>query len=540
MNFFKRATTSIVRRLGKTITLLLLVFILGSVITGAISVTVAINNTDANLRRNMQPIVSIDMDWQSWNEYWMEWVENDDFDWDNFSWENADINDPSTFPSARPQLSLLTASDVRAIGALEYVDNFAYTIIATLESFDLDRYRGTTDWGFEEGELGWFDVRGTSTPNLVQIDHGTLGLVQGNQFSQNDLIPGQAQSVAIISEAFAQTNDLTIGSILSLYNFVMYPDEYGNITGWGRIEDDIYARIGMEFEVIGLFDVFVDIDPDAEPDPWGLCPRMDQINGIYIPNWVIEDISTRTSAAHLSVWDSADMEVPFWVIWDLQDEREASVTSLFVLEDSADIDNFKVAAADLLPEYHYFVDLSNAFSDIASSMETMQNIADWTLYVSIGAMLLILSLLIILFLHDRRYEMGVYLALGEKKGRIISQVLIEVAAISFVAITLAIFSGHFISSTVSQNMLRNELIAQYEQNRDDAIFGEGERTNFDRIGITTTTMTPEEMMEAFEVSLSVQTICLFFAIGMGTVFISTILPLIHIIRLEPKEILTDN
>jgi len=104
MNFFKRATTSIIRRPGKTVILLLLVFILGSVIAGAISVEGAISNTDANLRRNMQPIVSIDFDWMAFDN---------SIDWATVDHE---VEDPW---NAR---EFLTAAHVREIGALSYVD----------------------------------------------------------------------------------------------------------------------------------------------------------------------------------------------------------------------------------------------------------------------------------------------------------------------------------------------------------------------------------------------------------------------------------
>lgn len=528
------------RRPGKTIILLLLVFILGSAISGAISVTRAVNSADANLRRNMRPIVSIDVDWHSLNEDTIEWMENDDFDWDSFIWEEADVNDSSALPSNfPPQLQNLTASDVRAIGSLDYVDDFTYSILASLKSFDLDQYQGTNEWEFEDGEVRWFDVRGTSNENLLQIDQGDLVLIEGSQFSQDDLIPGKESSVAIVSEAFAHTNNLTIGSMFSLYDFVMYPDEYGNISSWGRTEADVYAQAGMEFEVIGLFDITV--APDAEPgsDPWGFDPRMDQINGIYIPNWVIEDILTRSRIAQISVWESVNMEQPLLIQYFQDDEQEAEVIALFVLNDPADIENFKAAATELLPtSYHYFVDLSSEFDQISSSMEMIQNIAHWVLFASIGATLLVLSLSIILSLQDRRYEMGVYLAQGEKKVKIIIQILLEVISISFVAITLAVFAGNFISSTISKNMLENELISQYQQNLDDAIWGVGEWTAFDRIGITPKSMTLEEMMEAFEVSLTTQTIVLFYVIGLGTVALSTIVPVIYLVRLNPKKILT--
>ena len=118
MNFFKRATTSILRRPGKTIILLLLVFILGTVIAGAISVEGAISNTDANLRRQMPPIVSIGED----DEAFQESPAWDDFDWDLYDWE-----DPSTFP---PQMPALTPEDVRAIGSLDYVDFYDYMIFS--------------------------------------------------------------------------------------------------------------------------------------------------------------------------------------------------------------------------------------------------------------------------------------------------------------------------------------------------------------------------------------------------------------------------
>lgn len=539
MNFFKRATISVLRRLGKTVILFLLVFILASTIIGAISVRSAINNTDANLRRSMQPIVTIHLDTWGLNEYVMEWYENNDFNWNTFNPETININDPSTFPP-QPPVQFLTASDVRVIGALDYVDNFGYTIVDTLFSFDLDPYGDPLEWGFSEGEARWLNVRGTSEAKLMQIEQGALDLVQGSQFSQNDLVPGQERSVAIISEPFARENNLTIGSIFSLYNFITYPDEHGDTSIWGHTEDsdDIYARIGLEFEIVGLYDI--PIDPEARLDFWGTDDSiMGAINTIYIPNWAIEDIATRTRDAELSVWDSVDMEMPFGIWLDLQEEQiqTGDLTSLFVLEDPTEMNDFKAVATELLPPHYYFVDLSNTFKPISSSMEMMRDIADWVLYSSIGATLLILGLLIILFLHDRRHEMGVYLALGEKKGKIISQVLTEVVVTSFVAMTFAIFVGNLTSRVISQNMLEAELIARYEQSLgDEHSFW---WTEFERFGVSvfSQTMTPEEMMEIFEIPFDVETIILFYLIGLGVVILSTMGAVIYVVRLNPKKVL---
>jgi len=525
MNFFKRATISILRRPGKTVILLVLVFILGTIIAGAISVRGAINNTDANLRSRMQPIVSVSFDAVAWEE---------SIDWSTVGEdENIWLQQPHLMPS-----------HVREIAELPYVSFYDYMIVSSLQSFEVEQYipdELDIHFGGMEGEPQWFNLRGTSSTELVQIDQGMIDLVQGDQFDANELIPGADRSVAIVSTGFANANNLSLNSTFTLYNFVMFPDEQGEIWGWGAdwwVDENIYERVGMEFEIIGLFDIPIDSDQDQDQgqgrvsnDDW---QRMDNLNNIYVPNWAIEDVARRTLAAQISVFNTVDVDMPEWLAQapGANEDEEHQVLSLFVLEDPAYMDEFRAAAEPLLPEYHSVEDLSSAFDDIASSMETMQTLANGILYVSIGATLLILSLLITLFLRDRRYEMGVYLALGEKKGRIVSQILMEVVVTALVGITLAVFTGHFMSGLISQNMLREELAAQANQNDD-----EWHWTVFDQLGIPTDDMSIDDMMAAYDISLSIEVVGFFYVIGLGAVVLSTLAPVIYVMALNPKKVL---
>jgi len=516
MNFFKRATTSILRRPGKSIILLLLVFILGSVIAGAISVRGAINNTDANLRRQMRPIVSVAFDHQAWEDE-ME------IDW----------NDPNVVWTNPPPL---TVSHVREIADLSYVDFYDYMMFGWIQSFEFEQYWGDEHSWMEDWEPHGFSLRGTSNTELVQIEQEIFDLVQGRQFNDSELVPG-ARTAAIVSEQFAELNNLTIGSTLELYNIIRRPNEDEMMGGiWGPelfAEENIYTKVTMEFEIIGI--VEMPEDPDSD-QPW---TRRENLNTLYIPNWAIEDLDERTSAAFQSSWEEVDFENP-WTMPEVDvgedEEHETSVTPLFVLDDPADIDNFRTAAEDILPDFYTIEDLSSTFDDIASSMETMQGIANWILWVSIVATLLILSLLITLFLRDRRYEMGVYLALGEKKGKIVSQILMEVVVTSFVAITLAVFTGNIISGVMSRNMLRDALVEQ--ANQDDDPWGwSGQWSIFDQFGIPTTNMSTDEMMDAFQISLSVETVGLFYIVGLGAVVLSTMAPVLYVVTLNPKKVL---
>jgi len=539
MNFFKRATTSILRRPGKSIILLLLVFILGSVIAGAISIEGAISNTNANLRRNMQPIVSITPDWEAWGnhpdmiafrEETEDWTEED---WEEFDWE--------AHYERMPSISPLIPEDIRAVGNLDQVRFFDYIASTQLRTLNLNRYEGGEEfsWQPEDWETRHFDVSGTSTEDMVQIDTGIINLVQGRQFATHELNPGSERSVAIVSRNFADHNNLSEGSIFSLYQFVHFPDDTGDTWCWGRdcfTEERLYAEIGMEFEIIGLYEIPENPDADSN-EVW---ERVNRLNMIYVPNWTVEDINRRTTIASMTVWDATDVEPPEWMwVPDLEDmeEHQMEVLSLFLLEDPEDMEDFKEAAMLLLSsEFLRFEERSGGFENISSSMETMQSIANWILYVSIGATLLILSLLITLFLRDRRYEMGVYLALGEKKGKIITQILMEVVVTSFVAISFSVLVGNIISGAVSQNMLRNQLIA--EANADDDSWGGGWSWDiFEQIGIPSTDMSIDEMMDQFDVSISLQTIGLFYAVGLGAVVLSTIVPVLYVVTLNPKKVL---
>ena len=50
-------------------------------------------------------------------------------------------------------------------------------------------------------------------------------------------------------------------------------------------------------------------------------------------------------------------------------------------------------------------------------------------------------------------------------------------------------------------------------------------------------MISDEMMEAFDVSLGIRAIGLFYTIGLGTVVLSTLIPCFFIVRLKPKKVL---
>jgi len=514
MNFLNRATKSIKRQFGKNIILLILIFILGSIIAGAMLVEGTIGATKANLRRRMPSIVSIGVDEERVIE------------------EYLSSGEP-------PEFGMITADFVREIGKLPYVRDFSYSISVSLESFDLRSYPPHS-----EGQINFFDLTGVSSSNLPHIKEELIEVVEGRMLTDDEInIPSDNDIVPVfISCSIAEVNALEVGSVFTLSSKIVDLNQYSD---WlAGIRGNLFAQGDFQFEIVGLFDTVVDREAEMEATPVSSVERtitisrhMDILNQIYVPNYSVEEIIRFQNSA-FNEMDNENRLVSF------------PVSSLFILEDPLYIENFRMAVEPLLPDYIGIADFSQAFDEISGSMETFHQIADWILFLAVGATLLILSLLITLFLRDRRHEIGIYLALGEKKARIIFQILIEVVIIASIGITLAVFAGNTALTSVSQAMLRNELVelnnTHSATGRSIQISESGEVSGI-RFMIPDTNsligrgfsfeMTPDELVEQFEISLSTEIIFLIYSVGLAVVIVSTLISIVYIVRLNPKNVL---
>jgi len=521
VNFFKRGITSITKNLGKTAILLILVFVLGSLIAGAISVQRAVVNTETNLRRNMRPIVNLEYDVfafitqaeDSWNE------------------------DPEH----------ISVDTIRYLGDLPYVQYYNYSIQTSLHSFTFQNYvpamvgHEVVDWRVASGMEEWpldFEMTGVSRAEVLYIEQGSAEIVEGRTFTEAEMMTStDFETIPIVmSRSHAHANDLFLGATFYLSNMISYVDANGRAISWE--EDELFANHEYVFEIVGLFDLpdrRTDLIASDDDDQEEHARQHMELNRMYIPGWAAEEIERRSILTTSEMKTELGIELLGWENFD-PTNFQVRAEPLFILEDPLDIETFSAIARPLIPSYYHVRDLSGNFEEISTSMETMLWIADIILIVTIVATVLVLTLIIILFLRDRRYEMGVYLALGEKKGKIAFQVIFEIVTTAFIGITLALFVGHIVSNQVSQTLLRSELMQEPEPEPSTGMYGIW--TYFERLKLTTE-MPVDEMMDAFDVSLDTQTVITFYGIGMITIVVSTLLPVAYVVRLNPKKVLLE-
>jgi len=487
------------RNPGKTFVFLVVTLSLGSLISGAISVQHAIHNVTTNLRGDLPIVAIVEMDAAALDEYVAL----------NGQW-------PEGLMGLNPQL-------LDEIGSLPYVKFYDYSVETGLFGFGLERYFSDSNV-FEEIEQGsdWtlLDIKGVRSVNLFEIEEGVIELVSGRMFSSEEV--SNLTYVTLISQNFAQRNNLHIGSTFNLQN-IIWDDrgvEVADVDFYNS-DENIFAQRSYDFEVVGIFVPIVEFDTG---DDWADDKFRDQIeNRIFVPNTVA------VAAVKYQLEQIADMEADddarqedYWdAVW---------IQNIFVLHDESSMDDFKQTVEMLTPEFYTVTYTSDAFSGVAASLQSLEGLSVGILWASVAITIVILSLLTVQFIRDRKHEVGILLALGEGKSRVILQVLSEVLVIALVAMMLSLAAGNFLSSGISEALLRNDLIANHAGGN-FMIF-----TTIDSMGFSNN-VSVGEVLESYDTSLSVLAILSFFAVATATVLLSTIIPMLYILRLNPRKIM---
>lgn len=493
MNFVKRGLISVVRRKAKSIILLILIFILGNVIAGAISIEQAVKNTEENIRKQIGGVATIEIDYE-------QLPRDYDFDYNSIEYINKDT--------------------IMRIGELPYVRDFDYVSTFSLEAPEMERVTSEEDSMArmsiaQDFYNKMFSVRAVHYLDVLDFKEGNGKIIEGRTFREEDL-KGDKNPI-IITKELAELNNLSVGSIVTFQNNIRKVD----LIISGEINDSDYELLhtaSYEFEVIGIYEPKLNIESDSNGGIMIDYYNVEKQNQMYTTT----EAQERIEKIALEKYEELSPEMA-------EMRSRQYYTPIFILNDPLELEDFKRDVEPMLPQYSVVVDSSSSFDSIAAPLKNIEWIASIVLYVALGATLVILSLLITLFLRDRKHEMGIYLSLGEKKTKVMGQIVIEVVLIAIIGITLSLFTGNIIASGISEQMLNNQMLSDQEN---EMYYG----GTLQWLGYGED-VTAESIMESYKVSLGLQTVLMFYGIGILTVLVSTIVPNVYILRLNPKKIM---
>jgi putative ABC transport system permease protein len=526
MSFVKRAVLSIVRRPGKSLILFLVILIIGNLIAGTVAVRQAILQSEAIAKESLGASVSIGQDDQALMKVWEAGEE--------------------------PIIENLTAEVIEELGARPEVRSFDYTLSTYLGSKTLQNYVPTEDSG-EAGAvgvavagpgsvaLGYFNLRGTRYAAILPLEEGKLSLVEGRVFTTEEIAQGNL--VAVIPKGLAETNNLHAGDTIILNNEIMdytAMAEGGSVTTEPALEQGTpIASRDVVLEVIGIFELnsgTVDASVDDD-DSSGLGGRMEWDPNAYAENEVQSTIYVpiEVALAEAEFMEDAYRKIAEDAGEDLGSEKyEPWYTPIYMLNSADDLESFEEAALDLLPEYWMVISARSQYEQIAAPMKDIQQIMTTALIAAVVAALIIISLVVVLFLRDRRSEFGIYLSLGARRPTVVGQVLIEVILVSVVALGIALFTGNLISGGISQQMIENQIAAQSAND----LYGGSLFSYGGDAGLLVGNLSLEDLVENYyQVGLSLPYVLSFLGLGLGAVVLSCAVPLLYVLRLKPKKIL---
>ncbi len=493
MNIFKRAWISIVRRKTNSIILMLIIFVLANVLLTTLTVTNSLKDTKEIVLKQFTPIVQID--------------------------RNYDYNTEENITIPTAEMADKLYANTKSI-----VKNYDYSTGVRLEAGQ-DLKLATVPMADDirkqlEGHVVKdIKVSGTQLPQTSLVASDEAKMISGKGFSEEDIENGKAK--VIVSKQFATDNALSVGSIFTLES-VLYAMESGENNSYSA--GDAYYHKEVEVEVAGIIEIneveeFIKKQEVKENKSYeDISEKLILVNTIYAPNAFIRPINVETNTA----FANKNPELAE----DFLGDGEEHIYPKFVLNDFDDLDAFTKEANKIYNKDEFVVlSASYEYEIMAAPLSSMESLLDLVFKITVFASIVILSLVLCIFMYLRQKEMGIFLALGEQRYKIILQLLIETLLIAVIGGSLAILSSLFFSDLLASSTLQSLMSAS-----SDAM-------NSGTIGLYSSGIDVDFISEQFQVGFSALTLGLFYLTMIFTIVVAQIVTAVYLLRLNPKKIL---
>ncbi len=187
----------------------------------------------------------------------------------------------------------------------------------------------------------------------------------------------------------------------------------------------------------------------------------------------------------------------------------------------------RIMALDLDWELYDLIDNNGNLNTMAGNFNNLENISETMLLIVAGGSFIILFLIFLFWIRNRKNEIGVLLSLGVSKGKILLQIITEALIIGVIAVGISFAAAPVTSQAAATYLIgQQEEQAQLEQ---EAIEGQ----------VATEYKEPELTITGVEADVT-KDMLVIDSLGIGTLIIlSTSAAGILIFRKNPRSILSE-
>ncbi|EAC3382176.1 TPA_asm: ABC transporter permease [Listeria monocytogenes] len=497
MNFFKRAWLSMKARKGRSVLQLIIFTVVCVLILSGFTIQSAADKASELAREQLGGTVTLTVD----REKQMQAMRD----------EAASSDSSSTESKPQFESSPIDVSDANELAKLNHVASYNYysSTQALASGFDPIESSGDTSSSNDESSTTAETQGpggGQGGPQMVDADLSISGLLDSAtstdfEAGTSELTSGVAitsadkdKNVAMVEENLAEENDWKVG------------DSFTVTSSDGNTK--------VTLKIVGIYKT-----TDSGSDMAQNFSFLNPYNKVYVPYTVANtikgsDYKNTVDSAVYTMDDAANISAF---------EKEAKKV------DSIDWDTFKLDANDTL--YQQMIGPINSVASFSKNVVYIVSIA--------GA--LILGLLVMMQVRDRKYEMGVLLAIGEKRGKLIAQFFVEILIVALVSFGLAAASSHYVAQLAGNQLLAQQNSSTNEtttstENRGPGGGGQGGPGGFGE-SVSNLTKNTEQIKE-LDIQVTLEDMLKMGGIGIGIAFISVLLPAALVLRMNPKTILT--
>ena len=424
MYILKNAITSIVRNKGRNI----LIGIVIIVIAASISITLAINNTSASLINSYKNKYATTATIGINRENMMK-----DFDSENKDESRKNMQE------AFSSISSLSVVDIKKFANSKYVKSYYYTMQLGVNSSTLEKASMTSNSSDSNENDSSYDkapdgVRGAFS-NATSGDFTLIGyssidamneFIEGSYKITSGKVPTNFDSdTCLINKELATLNNISVGDKITITD----PDDSSKT---------------YELEVAGIFE-------EESNDDNGMSMFSNSVNTIITNTNFVTKLT------------------------DANSNLKAEIKPTFTLTSSKVVSKFESELKTKGLDDNLTVETNlDRVENATKAISNVKTFATTFLIITIIIGTIVLFIINMINIRERKYEIGVLRTIGMKKSKVVLQFLCELLIVSAASLLIGAGLGACLSVPVSNHLLQNEISESQSESENIAYnFGHG-------------------------------------------------------------------
>ncbi|MCY9001459.1 ABC transporter permease [Bacillus spizizenii] len=481
MNFIKRAFWNMKAKKGKTLLQLFVFTVICVFVLSGLTIQSAAQKSSELARQELGGSVTLQVDRQKQME------------------KQQDSGEKRSFESTP-----IKVSDANKLAALDHVKSYNYITSASANAGNFDAIESSSSSSSDSSSSS-NTKNGQGGPQRIQADlsiEGVTSTALVDEFSDGDskITDGRAitksdvgKNVTVINETLAVENDVSVGD---------------SITIESATDEDTTVKL----KVVGIYKTTSSGDDQAQNFSF-----LNPYNKLYTPY---------TATAALKG----------------DDYKNTIDSAVYYMDDAKNMDAFVKAAKKTSIDFNTYTLNTNdqLYQQMVGPIENVASFSKNVVYLVSVAGAVILGLIVMMSIRERKYEMGVLMAIGEKRWKLIGQFLTEILIVAVIAIGLASVTGNLVA-----NQLGNQLLSQQISSSSDSTqTASGQNGQMPSGGggmgggMFGHSSANVDVIDSLNVAVSMNDMLVLGGIGIIIAIIATLLPSISVLRLHPKTILT--